>query len=92
IEKVEDICERLNPYFEVMNKLIANRKDTSILPDTRRGNPVYQAMGKFALDFVGLTGGSVRSPMIGLTDDEKSMLEETLEGHSWIPSDIPSDA
>lgn len=79
IEKVEDICERLNPYFEVMNKLIANRKDTSILPDTRRGNPVYQAMGKFALDFVGLTGGSVRSPMIGLTDDEKSMLEEALE-------------
>lgn len=78
VDRMQKAINKFKPYFDFMDKALAAREETSILPDTRRGNPVYQAMGKFSLDYVGLNGGKVRAPMVGLKGDEEDELKRAL--------------
>ena len=70
---------KLSPIFDIEAMCLADRQETTIMPDLRRGNPVYQAIAKFALDYVGLCGGEMRLPMVGLTSDEEKALANALD-------------
>ena len=79
VQGMKKALGKYKPYYDLMDKAVACREETTIMPDTRRGNPVYQAMGKYGLDYVGLNGGVPRLPILGLTDEEKEELEEAFE-------------
>jgi len=76
---MREALDQFKPYFDFLDKATADREETTILPDTRRGNPVYQALGKLGLDYVGLNGGRLRAPMEGLTEEEEREAEEVFD-------------
>jgi 4-hydroxy-tetrahydrodipicolinate synthase len=74
--KAADIVRFIDPYFSFNGKVTANHgPHTGVGID---GGMMAFAVLKAAMDIVGLRGGEVRLPLVGLTDAEKDELKEIL--------------
>ena len=74
--KAADIVKFLDPFSSFNRKVTANHG-----PHTGAGldgGIMGVAVTKAAMDIVGLRGGEVRLPLVGLTDKEKTELKEIL--------------
>jgi len=76
-DKVAELVDSLAPFSSFSGKVVANHG-----PDTHTGAPGETYMGvavvKAAMDIVGLRGGEVRLPLLGLTGEEKAELRDVL--------------
>ncbi len=77
--KANELLAQFEPYYGVLDSVHRSHPYATIMPDTRQENYAYLAVGKSAMDLVGLRGGSVKLPMIDLTAAEKQMLKAALE-------------
>jgi len=74
--KVAEILNLMVPLFEFEGKLDANHG-----PHTGvgvEGGSMYIGFAKAAMDIVGLRGGEVRLPLVGLNEEEKAELKNIL--------------
>jgi len=74
--KVVEIIDSMTPYSKFGGKVAANHG-----PLTSAGageSSMYIAVQKAAMDIVGLRGGEVRLPTVGLTEEEKAELRDVL--------------
>ncbi len=76
-DKVAELVDSLAPWDSFTGKVVANHG-----PDTHTGAPGEAYMGlavaKVAMDIVGLRGGEVRLPLVGLNEEEKAELRDVL--------------
>jgi 4-hydroxy-tetrahydrodipicolinate synthase len=75
-DKVAEIINSMHPYYSFMSKVTANHG-----PHTgvgREGGSMFIAVVKAAMDIVGLRGGEVRLPLVGLNEEEKASLRDVL--------------
>jgi dihydrodipicolinate synthase/N-acetylneuraminate lyase len=87
-DRVEEIGDHFSPFFkdsEVVSSMSPGSSFTAKIsahhgPNAGlRGSASMQfAAMKAAMDMVGLRGGEVRLPLIGITEEEKSELESIL--------------
>ena len=76
--KLAELINSRAPYSDFMAKVIANHgPDTAIL-GLYGGYMIYAAM-KASMDIVGLRGGEVRLPLVGLNEEEKAELRDILK-------------
>ena len=76
-DKVAELVDSLAPLASFADKVVANHG-----PDTHTGAPGETYMGlavmKASMDIVGLRGGEVRLPLVGLSEEEKAELRDVL--------------
>ena len=75
--KVAELVDSLAPWNSFADKVVANHG-----PDTHTGGETETYMGlavmKASMDIVGLRGGEVRLPLVGLNEEEKAELRDVL--------------
>ncbi len=74
--KVAEIIDPMAPYFSFVSKVTANHG-----PHTgvgAAGGHMGMAVLKASMDIIGLRGGEVRLPLVGLTEEEKAELRDVL--------------
>jgi len=67
------------PLWKFIAVCMRNRSTLSVLPTVLRGNAMCTAVGKAAMDMVGLRGGNPRLPLTPLTPEEKQQLRLVLQ-------------
>ncbi len=75
-QKVDEIIGSMAPFAQFIGKVHANQG-----PDTgvTGGAPTFISVLKAAMDIMGLRGGEVRLPLVGLNEDEKAELGNILK-------------
>ena len=81
--KVADIVNSKAPYSSFINKAIENHGSLTLRRTISGGvgageSSMYIAVHKASMDIIGLRGGEVRLPAVGLTDEEKAELRDVL--------------
>ncbi len=74
--KVAEIINSMAPYYSFVDKVTANHS-----PHTgvgARGGNIYIGVMKASMDIIGLRGGEVRLPLVGLNEEEKDELRDVL--------------
>ena len=75
--EVAELVDSLAPWNSFADKVVANHG-----PDTHTGGETEEymvlAVMKAAMDIVGLRGGEVRLPLVGLNEEEKAELRDVL--------------
>jgi len=75
--EVAELVDSLAPWASFTDKVAANHG-----PDTHTGGETEEYMGlaviKASMDIVGLRGGEVRLPLVGLNEEEKAELRDVL--------------
>jgi len=74
--KVADIVNSMAPYDSFMDKVTANHGPHTGIGEA--GGNMYISVIKAAMDIVGLRGGEVRLPVVGLNEEEKAELRDVL--------------
>ena len=92
--KVEEIWRRFSPFFKDPEVVSSMPEGASYLAKlsarhgpsagVRGGASMQFAAMKAAMDMVGLRGGEVRLPLIGITNEDKSELESILRSMGII--------
>jgi len=59
--------------------LTASLKEVNIATVETNGVPTFISVVKAAMDIIGLRGGEVRLPLVGLNQDEKAELGKILK-------------
>ncbi len=75
-DKLTEIVDSIAPYYSFRDKVTANHG-----PHTGvgvAGGDVYLGVVKASMDIVGLRGGEVRLPLVGLNEEEKAELRDVL--------------
>ncbi len=67
---MDEMINRLNPFNEFIGKISARRPHSGVTV----GAPLFISVVKAAMDFMGLRGGEVRLPLLGITEEEKKEL------------------
>ena len=81
--KVAEIVNSIAPYSSPINKAIENHGSLTLRRTISGGvgageSSMYIAVHKASMDIIGLRGGEVRLPAVGLTDEEKAELRDVL--------------
>jgi len=81
--KVAEIVNSIAPYSSPINKAIENHGSLTLRRTISGGvgageSSMYIAVHKASMDIIGLRGGEVRLPAVGLTDQEKAELRDVL--------------
>jgi 4-hydroxy-tetrahydrodipicolinate synthase len=74
--KVAEITDSMAPYYSFVSKVTANHGPHTGVGEA--GGSMYVGVEKAAMDIVGLRGGEVRLPLVGLTEGEKAELRDVL--------------
>jgi len=74
--EVTDIVNSMVPYDSFMDKVTANHGPYTGIGEA--GGNMYISVIKAAMDIVGLRGGEVRLPLVGLNEEEKADLRDVL--------------
>ncbi len=74
--KLTEIAESMAPYFSFTGKVTANHGPHTGISEA--GGNMYIGVEKAAMDIVGLRGGEVRLPLVGLNEEEKAELRSIL--------------
>lgn len=77
--KIQEIMQRLAPFFTFRGKVQRSRVGTSVLGMHYEQHHGYIAINKEAMNLVGLDAGSVRAPLQDLTSEEKKELADVLK-------------
>ena len=74
--KVGEVFDSMMPYFNFIRKVEANHGPNAGITNVTG----YMAMGvaKASMDIVGLRGGEMRLPLLGITEEEKAELKGVL--------------
>ncbi len=75
--KVAEIIDSMAPYFSFVDKVTANHGSHASIQGATELS-VYIGVVKAAMDIIGLRGGEVRLPLVGLTGGEKAELRDVL--------------
>jgi len=67
---MDEMISKLNPFNEFIGKVSARRPHSGLTG----GPPIFISVVKAAMDLMGLRGGEVRLPLIGITPEEKNEL------------------
>jgi len=67
---MEEMVSHLNPFNEFIGKVSTRRPHSGLTG----GAPMFIAVVKAAMDLMGLRGGDVRMPLLGITQEERSEL------------------
>lgn len=89
-ERLDELCWRSSPFFknpEIVRCMPAGSSFTAKVtahhgPNTGvtgQGGSMQSGILKAAMDMLGLRGGEVRLPLVGLDEDEKAELREILQ-------------
>jgi 4-hydroxy-tetrahydrodipicolinate synthase len=80
-DKMRSLNDLLAPYFDFLNQAVINHgPHVGIAGASIQAGYMYLAVIKAAMDMLGLRGGEVRLPLIGLNNNEKGELREILRG------------
>jgi len=74
--KVAEIINSIAPYSDFVGKVTANHDPHTGISEA--GGNMYIGVEKAAMDIVGLRGGEVRLPLVGLNEEEKDELSSIL--------------
>ncbi len=74
--KLIEIIEAMAPYFSFMSRATANHGPHTGISEA--GGNMFVGVEKAAMDIVGLRGGEVRLPLVGLNEEEKTELRYVL--------------
>ena len=77
--KIQEIMQRLSPFFAFRGKVQRTRTGTSILGLHYEQHHAYIAINKEGMNLVGLDAGNVRAPLQSLTQEEKKELRDVLQ-------------
>ena len=75
-DKMVEVLDTMAPYFSFSNKATANHGPHVGIG--QMGGNMLIGVAKAAMDIVGLRGGEVRLPNVGLTEREKTELRDVL--------------
>ncbi|MBA7700168.1 4-hydroxy-tetrahydrodipicolinate synthase [subsurface metagenome] len=76
--KVAEIINSMTPFSSFGAKVTANHGPDAAIPGVY-GGYMGMAVAKAAMDIVGLRGGEVRLPLVGITEEEKAELRDVLK-------------
>lgn len=76
-DKLTEIINSYQPYYNFLERVIENHGPHTGLPGA--GSNMYVALDKAAMDIIGLRGGDVRLPLVGLTEKERAELRDVLK-------------
>ena len=74
--KAAEIVNSMATYFDFVSKATANHSPHTGISEA--GGNMYVGVEKASMDIVGLRGGEVRLPLVGLTEGEKAELKDVL--------------
>lgn len=80
--KLTEIINSYQPYYDFLERLIKNHGPHTGLPGANSN--MYLALDKAAMDIMGLRGGEVRLPLVGLTEKERAELRDVLKAMEII--------
>lgn len=69
-DKVDSTLIAMNPFNAFIGKVSSRRPHTGLIG----GAPIFISVVKAAMDIIGIRGGEVRMPLIGITPEEKNEL------------------
>ena len=75
--KVAEIINSMSPYFSFVSKVAASHGPHTGV-EGAAGGSMFIGVVKAAMDIVGLRGGEVRLPLVGLNKEEKAELSDIL--------------
>ena len=74
--KLTEIVDSIAPYYSFVSKVTANHGPHTGISEA--GGNMYVGVEKASMDIVGLIGGEVRLPLVGLNEEEKAELSSIL--------------
>jgi len=74
--KLTEIVDSIAPYYSFIDKVTANHGPHTGISEA--GGNMYVGVEKASMDIVGLRGGEVRLPLVGLNEEEKAELRDIL--------------
>ena len=76
-DKVTEIINSYQPYYDFLERVVENHgPHTGLLG---ANSNMFIALDKAAMDIIGLRGGDVRLPLVGLTEKERAELRDVLK-------------